>query len=46
VAAVVPYCDELSALGSASLFVMRYPTHPVTAVLRQLAQGLIEEGQG
>jgi MinD-like ATPase involved in chromosome partitioning or flagellar assembly len=46
VTAVVPYCDELSALGSASLFVMRYPAHPVTAVLRQLAQGLIEEGQG
>jgi MinD-like ATPase involved in chromosome partitioning or flagellar assembly len=46
VTAVVPYCDELSALGSASLFVMRYPAHPVTAVLRQLAQGLIEAGQG
>jgi MinD-like ATPase involved in chromosome partitioning or flagellar assembly len=45
VTAVVPYCDELSALGSASLFVMRYPAHPVTAVLRQVARGLVGRGQ-
>jgi MinD-like ATPase involved in chromosome partitioning or flagellar assembly len=46
VTAVVPYCDELSALGSASLFVVRYPAHPVTAALRQVAQGLAGQSQG
>lgn len=46
VTAIVPYCDELVALGSASLFVLRYPAHPVTAILRQVAQGLVGEGQG
>ncbi len=40
VTAIVPYCDDLVALGSASLFVLRYPAHSVTAILRQLAQGL------
>ncbi len=46
VAAVVPYCDELSALGSASLFVLRYPAHPVTTILKQMTEGLAGEGQG
>lgn len=46
VTAVVSYCDELSALGSASLFVLRYPAHPVTAILSRLAQDLAGEGQG
>lgn len=40
VSAIVPYCDELLALGSASLFVMRYPDHPVTAIYRRLALDL------
>ena len=43
VAAVVPYCDELSALGSASLFALRYPAHPVTRLLRQAAQHISGE---
>lgn len=38
---IVPYCDELLALGSASLFVQRYPNHPVTAIFRQVARDLI-----
>jgi hypothetical protein len=46
VTGIVPYCDELVALGSASLFVLRYPTHPVTAILRQVAQRLVGQGQG
>lgn len=37
VMAMVPYCDELLALGSSSLFALRYPAHPVTALLRQVA---------
>jgi MinD-like ATPase involved in chromosome partitioning or flagellar assembly len=41
IAAVVPYCDELMALGSASLFALRYPTHPVTAGFRQIAASLL-----
>lgn len=45
VGAIVPYCDELLALGSASLFALRYPDHPVTAIYRQMAHDLIA-GQG
>jgi len=41
VTAIVPYCEELVALGSASLFALRYPAHPLTAILRQVAQGLV-----
>lgn len=36
--AIVPYCDELMALGSASLFALRHPTHAVTRLLRQAAR--------
>jgi MinD-like ATPase involved in chromosome partitioning or flagellar assembly len=43
VTAVVPYCDELSTLGSASLFALRYPAHPVTTLLRQAAQQISGE---
>ncbi len=46
VTGIVPYCDELVALGSASLFALRYPAHPVTAILEQITQGLVGEGQG
>ncbi len=37
VAAVLPHSDELMALASGSLFVLRYPDHPVTAQYRRLA---------
>lgn len=43
VTAVVPYCDELSALGSASLFALRHPTHAVTRLLRQVTQQISGE---
>ncbi len=46
VTAIVPYCDELVALGSASLFGLRYPAHPITAILGQVAQEMVGEGQG
>lgn len=39
-AAIIPYCDELLALGSASLFALQHPAHAVTELLRQVARGL------
>jgi MinD-like ATPase involved in chromosome partitioning or flagellar assembly len=42
VAAVLPYCDELAALGSAGIFAQRYPHHPMTAALQALAGALGE----
>ena len=41
VAAVLPHCDEMMTLGSAGLFVLRYPDHPVTATLKQVAAKLV-----
>jgi septum site-determining protein MinD len=36
VGAVLPYSEEMSALASQELFVLRYPEHPITTALRQL----------
>lgn len=36
VGAVIPHCDELMALASHGIFVVRYPDHAVTAHYRQL----------
>jgi len=41
VAAVLPHADEMMTLGSAGLFVLRYPDHPVTATLKQVAAKLV-----
>ena len=41
VAAVMPHSDEMMTLGSAGLFVLRYPDHPVTATLKQVAAKLV-----
>jgi len=41
VAAVLPHSDEMMTLGSAGLFVTRYPDHPVTATLQQVAAKLV-----
>ena len=41
VAAVLPHSDEMMTLGSAGLFVLRYPDHPVTASLKQVAAKLV-----
>jgi len=38
VAGVLPHSDEMMALASAGVFVTRYPDHPITAALRQVAQ--------
>jgi MinD-like ATPase involved in chromosome partitioning or flagellar assembly len=41
VAAVLPHSDEMMTLASAGIFAMRYPEHPITAALRQVARRLI-----
>lgn len=41
VAAVLLHSDEMMALGSADIFVLRYPDHMVVGQYRQLAQKLL-----
>jgi MinD-like ATPase involved in chromosome partitioning or flagellar assembly len=41
VAAVLPHSDELMALASTGIFVLRYPDHPVTTALKQVAAPLV-----
>ncbi len=41
VAAVLPHSDEMMMLASAGIFVVRYPDHPVTAALKQVAAQLM-----
>jgi MinD-like ATPase involved in chromosome partitioning or flagellar assembly len=41
VAAVLPHSDEMMLLASAGIFVQRYPDHPVTASLKQVAAALM-----
>jgi MinD-like ATPase involved in chromosome partitioning or flagellar assembly len=42
VAAVIPHSEELLTLASGGIFVLRYPDHPVTKRLEQLAEKLLE----
>ena len=41
VAAVLPHSDEMMTLASAGIFVLRYPDHPITAALKQVAAMLV-----
>jgi len=41
VAALLPYSDEVMALGSTGIFALRYPDHPLTATLKQIAAKLV-----
>ena len=41
VAAVLPHSDEMMDLASTGIFVLRYPDHPVTAALKQVAATLV-----
>ena len=41
VIAVLPHSDELMALASGGIFVLRYPDHPVTALYKQAAARLV-----
>jgi len=40
VAAVLPHAEEMMVLASNDLFVLRYPQHPITAALREVATTL------
>ena len=42
VAAVLPHVDEMMILGSANIFSLEYPDHPLTALYRQVASRLME----
>jgi MinD-like ATPase involved in chromosome partitioning or flagellar assembly len=42
VAAVLPHSDELMALGSAGIFVLRYPDDPITIGLKEVAAALMQ----
>lgn len=41
VAAVLPHSDEMMALASAGIFVLKYPDHPVTQLYKQIAAQLM-----
>jgi MinD-like ATPase involved in chromosome partitioning or flagellar assembly len=41
VAAVLRHSEEMMALGSAGIFALRFPDHPMTAGLRQIARELL-----
>jgi len=41
VAAVLPHSDEMMALASSGLFVLRHRQHPITTALRQVASTLV-----
>jgi hypothetical protein len=41
VAAVLPHADEMMNLASAGIFVVRYPSHPMTGLYKQVAADLV-----
>jgi septum site-determining protein MinD len=41
VAAVLPHSDDLMALASAGIFVLRFPDHPLTTLYRQVTARLM-----
>lgn len=41
VAAVLPHSDEMMALASTGIFVLRYPDHPITTALKEAAAMLV-----
>jgi MinD-like ATPase involved in chromosome partitioning or flagellar assembly len=43
VAAVLPHAEEMMTLASAGIFVLRYPDHPITTALKQVARMLVSE---
>jgi MinD-like ATPase involved in chromosome partitioning or flagellar assembly len=43
VLAVLPHSDEMMTLASAGIFALRYPDHPVTRLLQQMAEDLASE---
>lgn len=43
VAAVLPHAEEMMTLASAGIFVLRYPDHPITTALKQVARMLVSK---
>jgi len=43
VVAVLPHSDEMMALASGGIFVLRYPDHPIAVALKRVAAGLVVE---
>jgi MinD-like ATPase involved in chromosome partitioning or flagellar assembly len=41
VAGVLPHSDEMMTLASSGIFILKYPTHPVSDIYRQIAARLI-----
>ena len=41
VAAIIPHSDEIMTLASQGVFTIRYPEHPITVELQQVAEALI-----
>jgi MinD-like ATPase involved in chromosome partitioning or flagellar assembly len=41
VAGVLPHSEDMMALASGGIFVLRYPDHPITAQLQQIAARLV-----
>lgn len=41
VAAVIPHSEELMTLASTGIFALRFPTHPIAALYRQLAARVV-----
>ena len=41
VGAVLPHSDEMMALASSGIFALRYPDHPITAMLKDVAAKLV-----
>jgi MinD-like ATPase involved in chromosome partitioning or flagellar assembly len=44
VIAVLPHSDEMLLIGSASIFVLQYPDHPLTALFQQIAGSIMRQG--
>jgi hypothetical protein len=43
VAGVFPHSDEVMILGSAGIFVLRHPNHPISAEYRRVANRLMQD---
>jgi len=41
VAAIIPHSDDMMTLASQGIFAVRYPEHPITVELQQVAEALI-----
>jgi hypothetical protein len=46
VAAVLPHSDEMMVLGSAGIFGLHQPDHPLTNALCQVAADRLDDGSG